>query len=237
MRDFESEARKGGWVPQEEFKGDNPPSEFVDAQTFVERGEKSAGILKQKVDTLASEVERLKNSNRDFGDFHRKSLDKERKQYEARIQELEAQRTQAINEGDGQTFTKADNEINSLRQERPRELTADARQWTEENPWYAADEQMRDYADGVAPKLIKQGFTDAAYWAELTRRTHEAFPHKFKNPRRTEEPSVESSGKDTPEPEPRSFAALPEDAKAAFKEFKADFGMTEKEYLDQYDWS
>ena len=236
MRDFESEARKEGWVPEEEFKGDNRPTEFVDAQTFIERGERSAGILKQKVDTLSAEVERLKTSHKDYGEFNRRFLDKERKQYDQRLKELEAQREQAISEGDGQTFTKADQQIKQLERP-PQDISPDAQAWVNENAWYNADEQMRDYADGLAPKLIQQGFRGTAYWQELTKRSHEAFPHKFNNPRRNDPQTVETDGKDEKEPEPRSFSALPPEAKAVFQQFKEDFGMTQKEYLDQYDWS
>lgn len=69
MSDIESQARQMGWKPQEEFKGD--PDKWVDAETYVERGEHVLPLLQannrrlqqdlltrdQKIDTLKQELE------------------------------------------------------------------------------------------------------------------------------------------------------------------------------------
>ena len=43
---IEAEARKMGWLPESEWMGAPPKYGFVDAQTFLERGETILPILK-----------------------------------------------------------------------------------------------------------------------------------------------------------------------------------------------
>jgi hypothetical protein len=64
--DIEQEARTLGWVPQEEFKGDQ--SKWVSAETFVERGHTVMPILRKNNEKLeamvrqqTAEIERMKN--------------------------------------------------------------------------------------------------------------------------------------------------------------------------------
>lgn len=58
---YEAQAKELGWVPKEQFKGDE--SRWVDAETFVKRGEEVMPILKannkrlhQQVDTLSAQL-------------------------------------------------------------------------------------------------------------------------------------------------------------------------------------
>ena len=117
--DYESEARKQGWVPEDEWRGDNKPDEFVDAKTFVERGKEIDGKLKNQVNSLKSEIDELKQANREFKKYHDRSIQKERQERETLMKELEERREQAITEGDGQTFTQVDRQLNELRADEP----------------------------------------------------------------------------------------------------------------------
>lgn len=54
----ESQARQLGWVPKEQFRGD--PEKWVDAETFVRRGEEIMPILKHNNARLQAEVEALR---------------------------------------------------------------------------------------------------------------------------------------------------------------------------------
>lgn len=53
-----AEARQLGWVPQEEFRGDQ--SRWVDADSFVKRGHEVMPILKANNARLMGEVTSLK---------------------------------------------------------------------------------------------------------------------------------------------------------------------------------
>ena len=239
-RNFEQEARQEGWRPQEDWKGD--PEQWVDAKTFVERGEKISGILKKKVDTLEQRLERAEKANQKFGEYHKRTIERERREAEQRISNLEAQLEQAISEGDGQAFTRLNKEINNLKtnipQHGPDEGFSDlAQSWLVDNQWYNNDQQLAIFADGLADRLRAQGFGGKAYFDELTRQVREAFPQKFENPNRKKESNVDVG--EPPSDAPRgkkTYKNLPADAKSACDEFVAAGFMTREEYVSQYEW-
>lgn len=237
-RDFEQEASSEGWRPQEEWKGD--PDKWVTAETFVERGEKIAGILKSKVDRLSGEVQHLKQSNAKFGEYHKKTIQKERDESEQKIHALELMLSEAVDNGDGKTFTKVNRELDNLKQNMPAvepEFSIDPieAQWLTDNPWYNSDPQLRAMADGVSNAVDLEGFMGQARLDEISRRTKESFPDKFGNPNRKREANVGDGDPiaDAPVKE-KSFKNLPKDAKDACNEFVSDGFMTQEEYVKQY---
>ena len=106
-RDYVAEAEEQGW------KEDGP----LDAQAFVEKGEKIAGILKSKNDRLENRIESLEQSNRQFGEYHKQTLEKQKQKNSERISELEGDLAQAITDSDGSAAVKTQREIDSLREE------------------------------------------------------------------------------------------------------------------------
>ena len=67
-RDFTAEAERQGWKPEGE----------LDAEAFVLKGEKIAGIQIKRSTELQARVERLEKSNRDFGEYQSGLLKKEK---------------------------------------------------------------------------------------------------------------------------------------------------------------
>ncbi len=238
-RNYEQEARQEGWRPQEEWKGD--PEKWVDAETFVERGEKISGILKKKVETLEQRLERAEKANQKFGEYHKKTIEKERKNAEQQIQSLEKQLEQAVSEGDGQAFTRINNQINDLKQNVPTHdddgFTDLAQGWLSENQWYNNNQKLAIFADGVADRLRAQGFSGKAYFDELSRIVRDSFPEEFENPNRKREANVDSGEPASDPPaKKKSYKNLPADAKSACDEFVAQGFMTREEYIEAYDW-
>ena len=239
-RDYESEARQEGWVPEEEFQGDKPPEKFLDAKTFVERGEKISGVLKSKLSKVEQELQAVKEqnatANAEFKKFHEKALEKERREKAELVKQLEAKREAAISEGDGQTFTQVDRELNELRSEVPDKKSTHndmVQAWVDNNQWYVSDEKLAAYADGIAERVQAQGYTGQAYFSELTRRVKETFPESFNPPK---PPPVTGGKVSEDSPNAQSFDNLPQDAKDAFKRFSKSFGVSKEEYLANYDW-
>jgi hypothetical protein len=237
-RDYEAEARKDGWVPADEWQGD--PEQHKTAEQFVRDGEKIAGILKSKVERLETRVNELLDSNEKFVDFTKKAQERDRKEKETLITELEDLRKKAVDEGDGEAFTHADRRLTELRAEPEpgNEINEVGMRWLENNPWYAKDERMQAYADKISDRLRDQGYMDQseAYFSELTTRVKEAYPDEFENKNRSRPNSVES-GHEASNSQARTWANLPEDAKAAFKQFQRDMpGLTEEDFVSQYDW-
>jgi hypothetical protein len=238
-RDYEQEAQTDGWRPQEEWQGD--PEKWVDAKTFVERGEKISGILKSKLDRVEQRLAKAEQANQKFGEYHKKTIEKERQAAEARVHQLESMLAKAIDEGDGQTFTKLNREINDLKTNIPDapnmepQMDALTEEWLANNRWYVEDQQLGIFADGAADRVRAQGFSGKAYYDELTRLTKEAFPEKFGNPNRQKENAVDS-GEPASTGKTRTYKNLPKEAKEMCDEFVAQGFMTKEDYVAQYEF-
>jgi hypothetical protein len=237
-RDWESEAAAEGWAPQDNWKGD--PDKWKTAEQFVKDGEKIVPILKSKVERLDHRVEQLLESNKKLNEISQRTLEREKRENKRLIQELEDMRKQAITDGDGEAFAKADSQIRSLQeQDVPQEDGLDplAEKWLSSNPWYASNDRLGAFADGIADRLRARGFTGQAYFDELTRQVHEAFPNEFENRNRKRASGVESGGEKASVSNTKTFDSLPSDAKAAYQQFKRDIpGFTKEQFVEQYDW-
>lgn len=237
QRDYEAEAKAQGWAPEDQWRG--KPEDFKSAEEFVKAGENIPAILKSKVDRLEDRVEQLLDSNKKLNEMSQRTLQKERKEKQGLIAELEEARKQAITEGDGEAFDRADKQINDLKREDiPPEQQLDpmAKNWLDNNPWYESNGTLAAYADGLADRLVAQGYTGKAYFDELTKRVHDTFPDEFGNKNR-DKPSLVESGAPSSPSSKRTFDNLPTDAKEAFAQFAKDIpGLTKEQFVEQYDW-
>jgi len=231
VRDYENEAMQQGWVGKADWKGD--PDKHVDAKVFVERGEKIAGIMK-------SRIERLEASNRQFGEYHKKTLEQEQKRNAERVADLEGKLAQAITDGDGQAYTQIQREVNSLRSDPVpddvREWGRISQEWANENGWYADNPKLQTYADGLAQQIDNEGFTGKARFDEITRRVKSTFPDEFTNPNKSKASAVEDSGKPASDSKAQSYDNLPPASKAACDDFVKQGFMTREDYVKTYEW-
>ena len=236
-RNYEAEAEEQGWNP--DFDGPNK----VDAKTFVEKGEKIAGMATARAKKLEHRIEHLEQSNREFGEYHKKTLESQRQKTAERIAELEGKVAQAITDGDGQEYTRAHREIESLKETSPAP-TNDAeawgrmsQDWMNENDWYSNDRHLRIYADGLADEVRADGFNGKAYFKELTRRVKEDNPDKFKNPAKAAASAVEGGGQlSTGNSKEHTYDDLPPDAKKACDDFVKQGFMSQEDYLSTFEF-
>lgn len=243
-RDYEAEAKKEGWAPIENWKGD--PDDFKSAKQFVEDGEKIPAILKSKVERLEAEREKdhertreLRQTTKQFKEFMESSLSRERKEKDKLRRELEGVRKQAVTDGDGEAFDRADRQLNELKDDVPVQtdgMDPLAEGWLQSNQWYVENDTLGAFADGLAERLVAQGYTGKAYYDELTKRTKETFPDQFGNKNRSKPNAVES----TTEPvktSDQSWDNLPPEAKAAYAQFAKDIpDFSKEDYVANYDW-
>ena len=125
-RDYEALASEQGWTPKEGWKGD--PDKWVDAETFYDRGEQIAGILKSKNAKLEDRLNRVEQSSKQLGDHFKKTIEAQRKKSAETIQELEAKVAQAVNDSDGDSYQRLNREIGMvLERERFAGLTLERR--------------------------------------------------------------------------------------------------------------
>lgn len=240
-RDFESEARAGGWVPEAEWQGnpDKKPKTFLSAEQFVLRGENMAGHMKR-------ELQKVQQTSAEFRNYMDAQLKKEKDRADKAIADLKTQQAQAVSDGDGASFQRLSNEIDQVQAEINSQPSApnsqntgmppEAVEFQSENPWYGTDTNRTAFADGIANQIVSEGYTGKAYFNELARRVNEVFPTQTKAP---STPDVEQpqSGQ-VSNPGSQTYDSLPAEAKAECDGFvKSIPGFTKETYLEQYDWS
>lgn len=150
-RDYEAEARKDGWVPEDEFKGDKKPSRFKTAEEFVRDGEIIA--LKREFDDRLKRME--KSSAAAF-----KLLEKN---HERELADLKAVRREAVKAGNVAEAERLDQVIEDKKAEAPGKEKPDTQEarnaaFRERNPWFQSDEDLTDFAAGKSMAILQAYF-------------------------------------------------------------------------------
>lgn len=237
--DVETEALSMGWTPKDKFKGDE--SKFVDAAEFVRRGKEFVPFLRANNAKLEEKVNRLSKTLEKFSEFHSKT---EQRAYAAALKDLEARQAEAVEANDGAAVKEITKEIIDLNAEvtkaaKPKDDEPDTGAvdaWRQANPWYDKDAGLRAAVYGICEEIKGEYPDPAKQLAEATKRIKEAFPDKFKNPRREQAAAVEGvdrGGKGGG----RGYNDLPADAKKMCDEFVRDIpGFTRDKYVKGYAW-
>ena len=155
---IEGAARGQGWVPQDEWDGD--PTQWRDAQVFLERGEyfKTMGTQRKQIDKLNAVVEKM-------AVIQSKTREDERQRV---LKELSTEKVSAMEEGEFERVATIDTEMSKIRSEPAMTVptivgTGNVEGQTEQkytqdqiadyidnNSWYRTNSDMRQYADSVA---------------------------------------------------------------------------------------
>ena len=238
-------ARKFGWKPRTEWKGDVPPTFVDDPREFV-------ASKTRALDEFSSLKEQLAATRRELMRLEQQQGEAFKSQTESRLASLEAEREKAFDLGDKKKFRELDDQIKNIYAEqakRPAQepqidpVTQQATQssvyqdWVSQNPWYLGnsfeDAAKRAYADKVGPELLQQrGLSpqDVLGNAQIEREFYQAVAAEVnrayggqQNPMQQRSvPNVpQQQGRQSATPPRRgkteqSFAKLPEDAKQAF---------------------
>ena len=145
-------ARGQGWVPQEEWDGD--PTQWRDAQVFLERGEyfKTMGTQRKQIDKLNAMVEKMANIQASTREDERQKV----------LQELSDKKVSAMEDGEFERVATIDNEMDRIRSEpamaapsvgaqSEQKYTQDQiADYIDKNSWYRTNSDMRQYADSIA---------------------------------------------------------------------------------------
>jgi hypothetical protein len=187
VNEVEDRARAQGWVPKDEWTGD--PAQWRPADVYVDRGE-----LLGKIKSQSAELREVKGMMTYLTEQNRRLYEAG---YQKAIADLEAQRDQAVEEGNSKAVREIDKQIRA--HEKALEDTnrtpiiedkAAAVQAAQErfeafkgkNTWYEKDEVMHDWANGAAVKFKSANprATDEDIYKHLTETVRVKFPDKFK---------------------------------------------------------
>lgn len=234
-RDYEAEARRQGWKPQEEFtEGERPPrGGFKDAEAFIKDAEEKAGLQRQTIARMASEISFLKRQQQ-------RIMQSEQSAYANALEDIKAQMKEAVTIGDIAGFEALDKKADRLRQDMQADDKAQQEDpaehilaFREENPWYdkgalasasEAEVEARLFADRTADRWIAQGkpqtMKPSQFYAELAEAVNERFPMLKHKAARAKPPSdVAATTRSAPRGNGKTGAALPADAKATAERY------------------
>lgn len=230
----EPDARRKGWLPKEEFEGD--PSKWVDAKTFIERGDKFTRNLQRKVADLERKLSDFEGTRAQYKKFMEEQVAKKDAELKTAINALRVQRSQAQSEGDHDTAIELEDRIEALQTSRkevsdlqaqkpetPAQNPSDAEaqrqrglhpaildEWVEDgNDWFKTDAKLRDYAIQVAEELHRQNVPERGrkFLDLIADRMSEEFPRKFASKRTAPSSGVESSSRSASSRTPTPSAA------------------------------
>lgn len=247
----ETKAKRLGWVPKEEFKGD--PDKHRSAEEFLERGETMLPFLKRDNDKLHQSMtkleRRLEEQNQTFTKFVEFSSKAEERAYNKAKAELEAKLDGAIETADVAGARQARKEIaeheaskpEPVKVEQPVVLNPVIQTWIAENEWFQKDKALNAVAVDIFGELEQEqpGASKSDLLAETKRQVMDKFPKKFGlNPNRDNASAVGSPGGIPPKKKAgKTYEDLPADAKAACTKFvKTIPGYTREKYVKDYEW-
>jgi len=199
----ETSARELGWVPKEEYEGDE--TRWLDAGEFVRRQP-----LFEKIEKQNRELKEIKRTVAQFAQHHAKVRETE---YQRAIANLEAQKVAAFEDGDAKQVVKIDSELRVVEKAKDQfvaEQTGQAQReaqsvhpefeaWTNRNPWYTSDRAMRAYADALGTDIAQRGRPDGSNLTpeevlkQVEKKVREEFPKRFTNTNRDKPGAVESA--------------------------------------------
>jgi hypothetical protein len=182
---LEDQARRMGWVPETEFRGDK--AKWTDAATFVKNGMESLPILRERNRTLQKTNEEL---SRSLSDFKKMSDENFEKGYAKAKRELEAQVKAMAKAGDEDGAAAAANDLAELERQKAERAVASGKDpvfdgWVAQNAWYNDSElNIEAQKEAFGLRLAGDKSEGVEFLDKVKGKLRERYPEKFGNPRR-----------------------------------------------------
>lgn len=238
----EDEARKYGWCPLDEWRGDE--ENWIDANAFLERKETLMPILKEnnkrleeKLTEFETKVSDLTGALKDQVEFNKRNAERAR---EDERKELEAQREQARQDKDFDAYDKATEELNKSKvAEQQNGVEPELAKWADEHPEIVNNKSLmnrhitlvqglrEENPNAPITELLEQGRK------ELIR----IYPEKFENPNRKEAAAVEQPKQLNRGKKEKTINDLPAEDKKHLENLKRQIpDYTDEQFLADYQW-
>lgn len=255
-RDFDAEASRKGWVPKDHYRGD--PSKWVDAKTFVERGERFNKNLQREVESLKSELASFKGTAAKFAKFHEETVARKNDEIKEAIAALRVQRAEALRDGDAQLSVELEDKIDHLKDQqaavkqeaaaaKPQEQAVPGRdlvleEWVDDgNDWFKTEPKMQEYAIQIGKELRDSGekVNGREFLDKVTARMHRDFPRYFRQKtqsgaRGAVDDGASRDGNSGSRGGRYSERDLPDTDRQLMQEFVSQGIMTKEQYLAGY---
>lgn len=192
----EQQAMEQGWVPKEEFQGDE--HKWVEAAEFLRRGE-----LFSKIDSQNREVKDLRKALHNLQEHYTKVKETEynralsalKQQYKSANREQDFERADLLEaeieavEQEAKTFKEEVSQVQKEAEQIHPEFAA----WVQKNSWYSSQKHMRLFADEEGVKFRQLGMEPKEVLKKVEEAVRKEFPSKFTNPNRERPGAVEGT--------------------------------------------
>lgn len=230
----ELKAIESGWVPKEEFSGDD--HKWVEAGEFLRRGE-----LFKKIEDQGKQLKDVRSALNEMKKLNSQIQEVE---YKRALDTLKAQKKVALEDGDAAAVIAADDRIEMVReQQKEMQRVSPVAQsdegsehpefvaWTEQNNWYKSSTPMKAFADALGQELARAGNSPSEVLKKVATEVRKEFPNKFRNPNQDKAGAVEGgSGRGV---STAGKFALSDEERTIMNKFVRQNVMTEKEYIEQ----
>ena len=233
------EAKNMGWVPRDQFKGNE--STFVEADEFVEKGRHVMPILLQNNKRLQQELltrdqkigtleQQFQKADEAIEKLTKQQIEVQKRSFEEGKKALALSLKQARENDDVDSEQRILEELIDLRAEEKAAATApkkepekkeaytealsdDYKNWLVDNPWYGPDKKKTKEYTRLAEDLREEGNTavGAAFYVDLDA----AYAERFGETEVRKQSKVESGNNRSSSRGGKSFADLPAAAKQA----------------------
>ena len=266
----EDEARRLGWTSQEEWvESGKDPERWRDADEFLKYGEERLPIMKENYDKLTNKYEQLEASlsseraereklMKMIGALKNTTEQAIQREYDRALNDLKHKRNTAMVEGDTAEFSRMDDEIDKLREQKAKaeqetkaEPTSQTQippviqkkmdNWQAENAWYGQNPEMTIFVDNMARALGQRGFQMESdrFWVELDSTIRKQFPEAFENKARQAPAAVGTDGGNLDSGEvkksgKKDYRSLPAWAKQACDQMVNEGVLSKEEYVKTF---
>lgn len=229
----EQEALESGWVPKEEYKGDE--HKWVDAAEFLRRGE-----LFKKIEDQSKQLKDVRKALADMAKLHSQVREVE---YKRALDSLKQQRKDALADGDVETFTAVEEKMELVKEQQEALKNAPApvqeveqahpafQAWVSQNSWYNTNEPMRAFADTLGAQLSRAGNSPDEVLKKVAVAVREEFPKRFTNPNR-DKPGAVESGQGRGTSTNKGFVLSDEERQIMNRFIRTGAIKDEKEYIE-----
>jgi len=114
---IEAEALKMGWKPKEKFTG--PEGKWVDAKTYVERGEQILPIVQSQLRKTREELAEVRKAAQEWTELQKAAQEREVSEWKAKFEQAVKDKAEAISKGDGEAAVEAEARQEELKANRP----------------------------------------------------------------------------------------------------------------------
>lgn len=177
----EQEAISLGWQPKDQFESDpkNEGKKWRSAEDFLDRKP-----LFDKIDQQGRELKDVKKALQHLANQNKMV---EELAYKKAIEELKAQKKQALEEGEHALVVEIDDRIADLKtaavappiQPQQSQPHPEFQRWVDRNEWYVKDTKLRNIADGIGLSLAREGKPPQEIMQEVEQQIKNLYPDRF----------------------------------------------------------